>query len=298
MTRVLTRVEVRATATASAKQKRPSLADQVVQAMEILLLAFFYARPGAVLLLDEPDAHLRDVYALVRRVASDRGAQLVISTHSEVILDETDPSRIAPLGGIQTDEEKQRIVLHFTAGYLKGDIDTLTKSENHVSVPFVIARDGTIYNLWPSKYWSYHLGKGAQGGNTAMSGRSVAIELSNIGYLMKKGSSLVTAYSSTDVYCSEDETSYYKKVPAYREREYFATFTKQQCASLVKLLRYLTAKYNIPRQFVEVAKRYDVLASVDQFRGITSHVNYRPSGKWDIGACFAWDTVVAGVQAA
>jgi N-acetylmuramoyl-L-alanine amidase len=192
---------------------------------------------------------------------------------------------------------KERIVLHFTAGYLKGDIDTLTKSENEVSVPFVIARDGTIYNLWPSKYWSFHLGKGAQGGNTAMSQRSIAIELSNIGYLAKNGSSLVSAYSNTDVYCSEDESSFYKKVSAFREREYFATFTKQQGASLAKLLRYLTAKYDIPRQFVDAGQRYGVLASVDQFRGITSHVNFRPSGKWDIGPCFDWDPLVSEVQA-
>ena len=191
---------------------------------------------------------------------------------------------------------KKRIVLHYTAGYLKGDIDTLTKSENHVSVPFLIARDGTIYNLWPSKYWSYHLGKGAQGGNTEMSRSSIAIELSNIGYLEKKGSNLVTAYSSTDVYCSEDETSFYKKVDAYREREYFATHTKAQCTSLVKLLRYLTAQYNIPRQFVDVGQRYDVIGSVDQVQGITSHVNFRPSGKWDIGPCFDWETLMSGVQ--
>lgn len=70
----------------------------------LLLLSFFYARPGAILLLDEPDAHLhvvlqRDVYALVRRVASERGAQLIISTHSEVILDETDPLRIVAFTG-------------------------------------------------------------------------------------------------------------------------------------------------------------------------------------------------------
>lgn len=192
---------------------------------------------------------------------------------------------------------KERIVLHFTAGYLKGDIDTLTKEGNHVSVPFVIARDGTLYNLWASKYWSYHLGSGAQGGNTAMSQSSVAIELSNIGYLSKSGSNLVTAYSSTDVYCSEAESSFYKQVPAYRGKEFFATFTKQQGESLVKLLRYLTATYGIPRQFVDAAQRYDVLASVDQFQGITSHVNYRPSGKWDIGPCFNWDAMIAAVQA-
>lgn len=70
----------------------------------LLLLAFFYARPGSVLLLDEPDAHLhvilqKDVYALVKRVASERMSQLVISTHSEVILDETDPTGIVAFTG-------------------------------------------------------------------------------------------------------------------------------------------------------------------------------------------------------
>lgn len=60
----------------------------------LLLLAFLYGRPGAVLLLDEPDAHLevirqRDVYTLLRKVAEERGAQLIVASHSEVILDET-----------------------------------------------------------------------------------------------------------------------------------------------------------------------------------------------------------------
>jgi hypothetical protein len=60
----------------------------------LLLLAFLYARPGAVLLFDEPDAHLevirqRGVYNLLQRVADERGAQLIVASHSEVILDET-----------------------------------------------------------------------------------------------------------------------------------------------------------------------------------------------------------------
>ena len=196
----------------------------------------------------------------------------------------------------QEELPKQRIVLHFTAGYLKGDIDTLTREGNHVSVPFVIGRDGTIYNLWSSKYWSYHLGPGAQGGNTEMSRSSVGIEISNIGALQKKGTKLVTQYSSKDVYCAESETSFYQKV-TFRGHDYFATYPKAQYDSVIRLLRFLTARYNIPRQFVDAAQRYDTFPTVNQFRGITSHVNYRPSGKWDIGPAFEWDTVIAGVQA-
>src|SRR6266487_4514403 len=66
------------------------------------------------------------------------------------------------------EKSKKRIVLHFTEGYLKGDIASLTRTNHQVSVAFVIARDGTIYNLWESKNWSFHLGPGCVGGNTTM----------------------------------------------------------------------------------------------------------------------------------
>ncbi len=41
--------------------------------------------------------------------------------------------------------EKDQIVLHFTMGYLGGDIATLSKHDYHVLVPFVLGRNGTIY---------------------------------------------------------------------------------------------------------------------------------------------------------
>src|SRR5688500_17619088 len=59
---------------------------------------------------------------------------------------------------------KERIVLHYTAGNLRSDLSALTRQDYHVSVPFVIARDGTIFQLYSSKYWSGNIGKGI--GNT------------------------------------------------------------------------------------------------------------------------------------
>lgn len=65
----------------------------------ILLLAFFYARPATVLLLDEPDAHLhvilqKQIYDRLRLIASERKCQLVIATHSEILIDGTSPDQI------------------------------------------------------------------------------------------------------------------------------------------------------------------------------------------------------------
>ena len=65
----------------------------------LLLLAFLYARPATVILLDEPDAHQHvilqmQVYDLIRKVARNRGGQVIIATHSEVVLDATEPTRV------------------------------------------------------------------------------------------------------------------------------------------------------------------------------------------------------------
>jgi len=65
----------------------------------LLLFAFLYARPASVILLDEPDAHQhlilqKQVYDLIRKVARDRGGQIIVATHSEVVLNSTEPERV------------------------------------------------------------------------------------------------------------------------------------------------------------------------------------------------------------
>ena len=59
----------------------------------MLLLSYMYANPGAVLLLDEPDAHLealrqRQTYQLITEAARDSGSQIIAASHSEVVLGE------------------------------------------------------------------------------------------------------------------------------------------------------------------------------------------------------------------
>ena len=59
----------------------------------LLILAYMYANEGAVLLLDEPDAHLeilrqRQIYQVINDVAAETGSQIVAASHSEVLLNE------------------------------------------------------------------------------------------------------------------------------------------------------------------------------------------------------------------
>ena len=59
----------------------------------LLLLAYIVAHPGSVLLLDEPDAHLeilrqRQIYQTLTQLAKEHDSQIIIASHSEVILNE------------------------------------------------------------------------------------------------------------------------------------------------------------------------------------------------------------------
>ena len=204
---------------------------------------------------------------------------------------------------------KERVLLHFTAGQIRSDMQALTRQDFHVSVPFVIGRNGTIYQLYSSKFWSGNIGKGR--GNTANEEdkKTIGIEISNYGFLTEREGNLETIYSRlrddqgrtgpVDIYCSLSERQAYQKViTPFREQSYYATFTPEQYESLIILLRYLTATYNIPRQFLPGDKRFIATDDVLNFKGIVSHVNYRDSGKWDIGPAFDWTRVVQGVQAA
>ena len=82
------------------------------------MFGFIYAREASVLLIDEPDAHehiilQRQVYERLRSVARRRNCQLLVSTHSEVILEETSPQEILSFYGkphsIRVDEQRDQV---------------------------------------------------------------------------------------------------------------------------------------------------------------------------------------------
>ncbi|MFP4351220.1 MAG: ATP-dependent nuclease [Puniceicoccaceae bacterium] len=84
----------------------------------LLILAFLYARPSSLILLDEPDAHLhvilqKELYDRLLSFCHSHGGQLVIATHSEVLIDNTSARNILsfyqkphPLG---SDSERDQI---------------------------------------------------------------------------------------------------------------------------------------------------------------------------------------------
>lgn len=76
----------------------------------LLLFSYMYANPNTILLLDEPDAHLevirqREAFQRINEVASETNSQILIASHSEVVLDEAaDTSKVIALIENQTYE--------------------------------------------------------------------------------------------------------------------------------------------------------------------------------------------------
>ena len=68
----------------------------------LMLLTLLNTRPGAVVLLDEPDAHLHmilqdAIYHELRSAAARHGSQIIAATHSEVVINAVEPRELLVL---------------------------------------------------------------------------------------------------------------------------------------------------------------------------------------------------------
>lgn len=75
----------------------------------LLIFSYLYSHKRSVLLVDEPDAHLeilrqKQVYVLLRDIATENDSQVVLVTHSEVILDEALDNNLTLLLDGQADD--------------------------------------------------------------------------------------------------------------------------------------------------------------------------------------------------
>jgi hypothetical protein len=85
-----------------------ALAGRGFQQM-LLIFAYLYSHRRSILLIDEPDAHLeilrqKQVYVLLREIAAQNESQVVLVTHSEVILEEALDTNLTLLLGGQVDD--------------------------------------------------------------------------------------------------------------------------------------------------------------------------------------------------
>lgn len=172
---------------------------------------------------------------------------------------------------------KNQIVLHHTVSGpgIQGDLNTWKNYNSHIATCVIIDRDGTINQLFSSRYWGYHLGAG----KTSLDQHSIAVELDNWGQLEERNGKLYTVYDSVvDV-----ETVHYPL--GFRGEQLFEAYPVAQLRALGELLLLWNKTYGITLEYHEdmwdVSER--ALSGED---GVWAHVSYRPwpakKNKWDV----------------
>jgi ABC-type nitrate/sulfonate/bicarbonate transport system ATPase subunit len=92
----------------------------------LLIFAYLYSHKRSVLLVDEPDAHLeilrqKQVYVLLRDIASENQSQVVMVTHSEVILNEALDKNLTLLMEGKADDLASKVEIHNSLKHFGAD---------------------------------------------------------------------------------------------------------------------------------------------------------------------------------
>jgi len=130
---------------------------------------------------------------------------------------------------------KKHIFLHHTAGgSAASSVAHWASNPDHIATPYIIDRDGTIYECFSPQFWAYHLGVK---GNGQIEKSSIGIEICSYGGL------------------KDDKTYTGKIIPKdkqakcdFRGYQYWEAYTPEQIAALKLLLPYLLDRFKITPQ--------------------------------------------------
>jgi len=177
----------------------------------------------------------------------------------------------------KTEYLKEQIYLHHTVSSSAASVMNWWRQDGiHVATAYIVDKDGTIYETFNPKYWSYHLGLKGTGGK--IDKKSIGIEIVNEGWLTKKDSTFYwfdgAAIYRGPVHELENE---------WRDQIYFAAYTPEQIKSTAILTKILAYNMNIPFNFIGNLS-YDRNLAYN-FTGILSHCNVRKD-KTDISPAF------------
>lgn len=176
--------------------------------------------------------------------------------------------------------KKTQIYLHHTvSSNAKGSISWWDQDGKPIATAYVIDKDGTIYQTFDPKYWSFHLGLKYGPSRGFADKKSIGIEIVNEGGLKK--------ISDKNFMWNDGKSKYVGKVitleKPWRGYQYFAAYTDQQVNAVAELLKYLIPKFNIEKKVLE---SYDFNTNYAlNYKGILSHCNVRED-KSDISPAF------------
>ena len=190
----------------------------------------------------------------------------------------------------KAEHKKDLIVLHHTAGgSAKSTLNWWNQDSRRIATPFIIGRDGTIYEVFDPRKWAYHLGLRGTGGRVDR--RSIGIEIASEGGLKESQGKL---YKFDRVLASTLFTGKsYRHPSSWRGYQHYAEYTKEQVSSVIHLTDYLLQAFDIPRR--TPANHLDFNKGLYSFKGVLGHHHLRPD-KSDLHPGFNWEKLIQGTE--
>ena len=187
--------------------------------------------------------------------------------------------------------KKEQILLHHTVSgpNIKGDVATWIKNKYRVGTCIIVARDGTPWQLFSSKYWAYHIGAGDHDQDR----RSIGIEIDNWGGLTPGNGALKVFRhqnrfidrfrfkpkftSSQKFYAAYGNAvdvpmKYYPE--GYRGFNYYEKYTEEQIRTVGELLLFWRDRYKIPLNYSDTMWHLSHRAK-EGAPGVWSHTSFR-----------------------
>lgn len=179
----------------------------------------------------------------------------------------------------QVEKPKKQIVLHHTVSPegVGGDINWWLKDKKRIATCIIVAHDGTIHQVFSSKYWAYHLGLDNYHFSRQnlryknLNHTTIGIEIDSFGGL--RWDKEEKCWRS--VYGHKVEDSKVQEYPeGYRGFYAFEKYTTEQIQAVKDLLLFWHERYNIPVHYN--SDMWDVSKNaLKGVPGVYTHTSYR-----------------------
>lgn len=180
--------------------------------------------------------------------------------------------------------KKTQIFWHHTAGTTaQGAFDWWNQTPERVGTPYLIDRDGTIYEVFDPNCWGYHLGVTLKNGgnpNDLDEKQSIGIELVAAGHLYSDGEGNMVQYPlypkkiAKRIIPKEEVWDMGENI--WRGQQFFHSYTDKQIESLIWLTKKLSVDHKIPIQ-EDISKMFEYNPDVikKMLPGVWSHSTVR-----------------------
>lgn len=195
---------------------------------------------------------------------------------------------------------KRAIVLHHTVGgsvastvnWWKKDADPKTGKKNRVGTAFLVARDGTIFQVFPAEAWAIHLFRSRPSPDyMILEQETIGIEMASEGALVEKNGSIY-AYAGQNYLGPKqvllDKGVIVKLDTPWRGVGWFDDYDEKQSTAVIELVLFLCQKFGIPQLLPREADGpVGNAATYLHYEGVLHHAMVRPD-KTDVHPKFPW----------